>query len=463
MTALDPGCVQPREAGRPFGPPLPDLVGELGGDALEGVARAMQSAVSWFVSNTASWWVKTPSPDLEAEPAVGFLQHLTQPLTIAVAMTAMLVVAAKLALTRRANPLIDTGSGLAILAATTAIGVVVPNLLLQWGDAWCTWVLNASAQGDFARRMTQVVTFPTGAPAGVVLLLGIVAFLIGIVQAVLLLFRQGALIILAGLLPLAAAGTLTAATRPWFKKVAGWMLALVFYKPAAAAVYATAFTLIGTGKDIRAVLMGIAMMLISLIAFPVLLKFFTWTTGHADTGSGGSLLTAVMGGATALGALRSFGPAPGSGDSAGTHAGFLNQQLGPQGQDSGDQRPDGAAPQPGTHAPTSPPSPSKNSGTSAPEPGEQSAPHSNTPSGRGSPDGHGPFGGTPGASPSGAPPSGAPPGEGGEPVGPTTVHAADHERDRGPNMIRWMGNPTGSHDEGGPTGATDAGGDGGGT
>ncbi len=47
-----------------------------------------------------------------------------------------------------------------------------------------------------------------------------------------MLFRQGALVVLAGALPLAAAGTLTPATRPWFKKVTGWMMALIFYKPA---------------------------------------------------------------------------------------------------------------------------------------------------------------------------------------------------------------------------------------
>ena len=38
------------------------------------------------------------------------------------------------------------------------------------------------------------------------------------------------------------------ATRGWFRRVSGWMLALIFDKPAAAAVYATAFTMIGTAR-----------------------------------------------------------------------------------------------------------------------------------------------------------------------------------------------------------------------
>ena len=94
-----------------------------------------------------------------------------------------------------------------------------------------------------------------------------------------MLFRQAALVILAGVLPLAAAGTLAPGTRAWFRRVTGWMLALIFYKPAAAAVYATAFTMIGKGKDPRTILMGFATVLLSLLALPVLMKFFTWTTG----------------------------------------------------------------------------------------------------------------------------------------------------------------------------------------
>ena len=66
-----------------------------------------------------------------------------------------------------------------------------------------------------------------------------------------MLFRQAALVVLAGVLPLAAAGTLAPATRAWFSRTTGWMLAFIFYKPAAAAVYATCFALLGSGNDPR--------------------------------------------------------------------------------------------------------------------------------------------------------------------------------------------------------------------
>ncbi|QFG22845.1 hypothetical protein [Actinomadura sp. WMMB 499] len=436
---------------------MPDLPAAIGGDMLQATADGFESAVGWLISNTAAWWVDTPSPNLEQEPAIGFLQDLIQPLTIFVALAALLVVAGKLALTRKATPLIGAGQGLVVLVTVTVIGTLLPNQLLQLGDLWSDWALTASSQGEFATRMAKIVAFPSGTPAALVIVLCLVAMFIGIIQALLLLFRGAALVVLAGVLPLAAAGMITTTTRPWFGKVAGWMLALVFYKPAAAAVYATAFTFIGEGEELHTVLMGFTMMLISLIAFPVLLKFFSWPTGGTESSTGGGVLNAVMGGATALGALRAYGGAGsgGRGESAGEHADYLGQQLGeqPGPPHEGDQKPQ-PDPAQGQQAP----------GQST-VPGEQGqAPVS--PSGSEQPDGgmtEAP-GRTAGGEPSGS--GWAPPGGHDEPVGPTTVRTADKEMHRGQDTIRWLGNPTGSGNDdnsgpgGGPSGAAGEGGGG---
>ncbi|NKZ03326.1 hypothetical protein HGB48_06115 [Actinomadura latina] len=447
---LDPACVQPVDndggaagnpllPGLPTMPRLPNIPGAIGGHVLDEMAESFQSATGWLISNTASWWVHTPSPDLQQAPAVGYLELLVRPLTVAVAVLALLAVAARMALSRKALPLVDAGRGLVVLAVVTVIGTVVPNLLLQWGDVWCGWVLDASSEGDFARRMTQVVTFPSAAPRALVLILCLFALVIGLLQAILLLFRAGALVILAGLLPLAAAGVITTTTKAWFPRVAGWMLALAFYKPAAAAVYATTFTLVGKGRDLHTVLMGLTMMLISLIAFPVLLKFFTWTTGGTESSPGGGMLGTLMSSATALGALRAYGgggSGGGQSSSATEHTTYLKQQLGdpdttPPGDDAPDQPPAPPEPPSDRRAPAAPgghpPAPS-----APPESGQPDAASSGTA-------GHG-----------WAPPDGGH----GEPVGPATIRTAERERQRGEDAVRWAA--TGSF--GGPTGAAGEGG-----
>jgi hypothetical protein len=307
---LDPACLVAKGVGLVAG----QAAGAAAGGVLNDIATSIQAGVAWVVTNSIDWWIKVPSPNLTAEPAVGRLQQLMLPITVAVAVLGLIIAGGKMALSRKANPLIDVATGLVTIAATSAVGVLLPTLLLQAGDAWSTWALNASTGGEFAARLTGVLTLEGSQPA-VVVILGIVAIIVSTLQAVLMLFRQAAIVVLAGMLPLAATGTLTRATRSWFPKVTGWMLALIFYKPAAAAVDAVAFLMIGTGRDVRVTFMGFAMVAMSLLALPVLMRFFTWTTGQvADSAGGGGFMQTALSGAVAFGALRgSAGGAGGSG------------------------------------------------------------------------------------------------------------------------------------------------------
>ena len=351
-----PACL----VGKVVGAVAGAAAGTVANDALSGIASAIQSGVSWIVTNSITWWVKIPSPDLAGQPAVSSLQQWMLPLAAAVAVLGLIIAGGKMALTRKANPLIDVGSGLVIIAATSAVGVLLPDLLLQAGDAWSDWVLNASTGGQFASRLNTLLSL-TGAAPAVVVVLGLIAILISAVQAILMLFRQASLVILAGVLPLAAAGTLTPATRTWFKKITGWELAIIFYKPAAAAVYAAAFTLVGTGTGVRAILMGFAMVALSLLALPVLMRLFTWTTGTiSESAAGGGFLQTVLSGTVALGALRgSFGGSGGTG--AAEQARLIADRLGPAGSGPGGAQAPGtgvrqaaAAPAPGASPPPGP-------------------------------------------------------------------------------------------------------------
>src|SRR5260370_16930658 len=114
----------------------------------------------------------------------------------------MIVAGGTMALTRKANPLIDVGSGLVIIAATSAVGVVLPSMLLRAGDAWTAWVLGASTGHQFGRRLTEVMSL-SGAASGVVIVLGIAAIIISTIQATLMFFPQPPLPVLPSLLPLA--------------------------------------------------------------------------------------------------------------------------------------------------------------------------------------------------------------------------------------------------------------------
>src|ERR1039458_4738531 len=259
------------------------------GDVLSGLAQAISAGVRWMVVNTATWWVQVPSPGLSAEPAVTRIQDWLLPVTAAIAAGGVIAAGARMAITRRASPLLDVTGGLLTLAAVATLGVAIPALLLKAGDAWSAWILQVSTGGQFIQRLTVTLQLGGNVAPAVVMVFGIIAILLSLVQAVLMLFRQAALVILAGVLPLAAAGTVAPMTRTWIRKVTSWMLALICYKPAAAAVYAAAFTMIGSGGSPRTMLMGFVMLLLSVVTLPALMKFFTWTTGTiAGSARGGT-------------------------------------------------------------------------------------------------------------------------------------------------------------------------------
>ncbi len=300
-TLIEPAC-------RVVGHLIHSGASNAAGGVLDAIAQAIGAGVRWVVVNTATWWVQIPSPDLASEPAVARIQQWLLPITAAVAVGGVIAAGARMALTRRANPLIDVTGGLLTLAAATTLGVTIATVLLKAGDAWSAWILQASTGGQFTQRLELALDLGGSAASAVVMIFGIIAIVLSLVQAALMLFRQAALVILAGVLPLAAAGSVAPMTRAWVRKVTAWMLALICYKPAAAAVYAAAFTMIGTGRSPRTVLMGFVMLLLSVLTLPALMKFFTWTTGAIGApGGGGGLLNAATVGAITVGALRSGG------------------------------------------------------------------------------------------------------------------------------------------------------------
>lgn len=313
---------------------------------LGGIAQALTGGIRWFVENTATWWVQIPSPDLSAEPAVSHIQQWLLPITAAVAMGGVIAVGVRMAITRRANPLLDLGGGLLALAAATTLGATAAALLLKAGDAWSSWVLQVSTGGHFTQRLEEVMVLGGSAAPGVVVVFGVIAIVLALVQAVLMLFRQAALIVLAGALPLAAAGSIAPMTRAWMRKVTAWMLALICYKPAAAAVYAAAFTMIGSGSTPRTALMGFAMLALSVVMLPALMKFFTWTTGSiAGSGGGGQFAGTAAMGAVAVGAMRSS--PSGAASAAQDQASYLSSQLGAPPTGGGAGPPDGSPAGPG--------------------------------------------------------------------------------------------------------------------
>lgn len=244
-----------------------------------------------------------PNSPVGVGGAAGFLQGHLWWIMLAVAVGATIVGAARMAWEMRAKPGQDILTGIIRLVVVSSAGIAFVSLLISIADTFSVWILDASldcSMDDSACFGTNIsalliLTGSTGSALGplLVIVIGLVAMFASMTQIVLMLARSGALVIFAGLLPVASASAMAGPSGlAWFNKIVAWLIAFVLYKPAAAIVYAVAFQLAGAdvfsgdGKEILSVMTGVMMLALAIVALPAMMRMVTPLVA-AVTGSGG--------------------------------------------------------------------------------------------------------------------------------------------------------------------------------
>ena len=182
------------------------------------------------------------------------------------------------------------------------------------------FITRASAGSGFADHLANLLGLATastsqaaGTPAGftvglagtvttafIAIVLGIIAFLATVIQIMLMLVRGGMLVLLVGTFPFVAAFSNTEMGLQWFRKASAWLIAFALYKPAAAVVYAVAFDLAGQ-QGALALLDGVMMLVLAILALPALLRFVVpATSALAGAGGAGAIVAGAAGGAIAM-------------------------------------------------------------------------------------------------------------------------------------------------------------------
>ncbi|CAM3916481.1 hypothetical protein NORO109296_13450 [Nocardiopsis rhodophaea] len=229
----------------------------------------------------------------------------------AAAVMSVIIGAAKMAWEQRAEPGKDLVKSLLTLVIVAGAGLTFVNLAVHASDEFSVWILDKARGGkSFAENMTVMVTVGVVTSPLLTILLGIFAIFFSFMQMMLMIVRSGMLVILAGVLPLAASFTNTGMGKSWFNKSIGWLVSFILYKPAAAIIYAAAFQLMNTSvlaeddtnvtlggaeladdTGVIRVITGLTMMVIALIAMPALIKF---TAPMVGAMAGGSAVGASM-------------------------------------------------------------------------------------------------------------------------------------------------------------------------
>ena len=317
---------------------LSGCVSDIASAASKGFFSMLEAGVNDmmdFALDSMFSWIFVPSVNVDASP-IHQIQTWMVPITSLVVFVSIIWQGIKMAVEGRGQPLFQLIKGLFMVAFWGAVGIAGTELALKMGDSWSVWIINQSHDASHGVSFGDVffAGIMTLSPLTAIILAFIVTISIW-TQLILMIFREGAILILAPQLQLAAAGAITGGGSRSFHKVMSWLLTLIVYKPVAATIIAVGQMLARqtADNDPRLAFMGMAVMLMSLIALPAMMRFFNWAfesigegpNMQPDRGEGGFSAQDMAQGGKAINQLAKGGA--GGGSNAAEHAGFMSSSL----------------------------------------------------------------------------------------------------------------------------------------
>lgn len=298
-------------------------------DASENIIAQWAFNIIQDVSSTllkvGTVWVGIDTPGLDgADSAVGFIHSTTRLLVLALAIGSFVVAGIHLSLSKRGAGAMNVLQGLLALALVSSVSVGAGQLLVEASDEFSTWVIGLAVEGDagqFGGKILNVTGVNGSLGLTVLIVGGLGALLANMIQVGLMFIRSSMLILLVGIMPLAAATFSTKWGRGWLGKIIAWFFAFLMFKPAASIIYAVAIKLvqgdswsIADGDELTRFITGVIMLILAVLSLPALITFMVPATealssggSGAGAGAGAVLATGAMAVARGAGAAASGG------------------------------------------------------------------------------------------------------------------------------------------------------------
>ncbi|MCW2901108.1 MAG: hypothetical protein JWO67_3373, partial [Streptosporangiaceae bacterium] len=301
-------------------------MGSTTGSAIDQMAKAFADAEAKILEMMVTLWTKSRTPTLSGrtDPGgggspVAWLQSHTYYLVGFVAVLGVLLAAGRLAWQRRGEPARDVASGLLTLVVVTWCGSAAVTLAVVAGDGYSDWIIAQAFGGtdQFAGELTRMSSLAgTKLAPGLVIVVALCAILSCLVQMGLMLVRVAMLGLLTGFLPIAGAAALTPEGRRMWRRMLGWLIAFVLYKPVAATIYAFSIKSIQNPSELSQ-LTGIIMIIMAVAALPALMRFVvpmvSVTPGKGSAAGVGGVATGTAMGARLVPSLSGTAGAAGRG------------------------------------------------------------------------------------------------------------------------------------------------------
>ena len=286
------------------------VTGSVAASAWEAICKSFADAASALLKAFAEAFVAIPPVDLTS---AGIANIYSISLGIAGFVAALLLIGQviRTAATHDGSALAYglVGVGKAVLACVLTLTIAATSL--RAADELSNWIVVRSfgSTDALSTKIAELVAWqPNGVPSTLIMIIAVVGILLTMVLWFEMLLRNAAVAILIGTAPIPAAGLTAQSTSAWWSKLVAATGQLIVLKPIIALVFSLGLSVTAGASDIETMLTGMLVLLLAVVAWPVVARFFTFASVQVGGGAG---LASLLG--FAAGRVASEGGAGGMG------------------------------------------------------------------------------------------------------------------------------------------------------
>lgn len=323
-----------------------DALAKMWASPFGNTVKSMIAGVADGYGTLLNWWFSIPTPKLANVDYLTVLQAYMLPIQAGMLIASIMIAVIRVVLAHSGGEgaasqeltkiIVRTVFAASLFGVAVAAGTTI-------ADSFSLWLLNESSGGDLGAKVQAMLLDDnsTWGP-GWILLISLLGMAGALMQAVLLVIRQGFLIVIVGFLPMAASGSGTGMGANAYQKMVNWTVAFILFKPVAAGIMSTAFWAADPGSD-ASKLQGLMLLSVAAVALPAVMRVLGVSSSNSGSGLGAAGPMLAAAGVAAAVASGGTSMAVKAGATAGRAAlGGLSRGGGSQGGYNGPAKKTGA-------------------------------------------------------------------------------------------------------------------------
>jgi hypothetical protein len=284
-----------------------NALGSVVGSAWNQVCRSFADAASQLLAAFGKAFVAMPPVNLGSN-GVRNVYAISLGLAAVIAALLLLGQVIRTAATHDGSGLAQGLTGVGKAALAFLLTLTIGATALEAADQLTRFIVTqtfGSVQA-LSARIAGLVAWNINVQSTLLLVFAVIGILLTIVLWFEMLLRNAAIAVLVATSPIAAAGQVSKATQAWWPKLASATGQLIILKPVIAIVFCIGLSLTGRSTDVQTLLAGMLVLVLAVIAWPAVARFFTFASVQVGGGAG---LGAVLGFAAARATNGSSVPA----------------------------------------------------------------------------------------------------------------------------------------------------------